>query len=660
MGIIEDFKKDLENSDTEYFSKAKEWEEFFEGKVYQKDLRGRSNIKWRLIKKQARTLIANISKPYVTIKKIASVTAVRPTDSYKSKIIEEIINYYWRNFDRINFIKNLTNEMVIKGTAFIRVGWLKNTKKINYTLPLETPEVAIDKLLSRGFIVEEEEGLLNVTKEKKIINEPLLEVVNFNSVYIDKDAKRLEDAKYIIIKEEVTKKDLYEYGFDKQEIEKFFTATTNIERFNIGEKKKTEIHLYEYFKYERIDDEYKLVLRYILEKEGEYKVLKKVIEPYAFEGYPIIEIPLLSKAFEIRGDALAEDIKDEQSLMTAIVRGVVDNITSANYGQTFIKTGALSENAKRDYLAGSPLVEVATTGDVRQAIQIGTFNAIPPSIFNLLEIVERQSEGITGISRIMQGLAGNEVNAPATNFKAVTTQSEVRLLDFAENINSALTKALNKIAQMIGVEVNANDIKELIGIDINLSKEKEKERLLQQYNFEELDEDTQKDIFAIVVDEVEDMFDLTDAKHDIKITINTDGQKLNKIQNINMLMQNASNLIGVGAITPNVVKLLVASLAKNLDEPEVSEMILKDEPEVSPFAEQQVQLELMLKQAEAQKQTALAENAKARAELVKAKAIKEAKSVELDIASKAQDLAKKVKEIEKGEENKQEKERVNN
>ena len=648
MGVIDDFKKDLENSDTEYFEKAKEWEERFNGKVDQKDIKGRSNIKWRLIKKQARTLIANISKPYITIKKIASIDPVRPTDSYKSKIIEELINYYWRNFDRIQFIKNLTNEMVIKGTAFIRVGWLKNTKKIEYTLPITTPQIVIDKLISRGFIVENIGNELRVLKEKKIINKPLLEVVNYNNVYIDKDAKKLEDAKFIIIKEEVTKKDLFEYGFNKDEIKNFFINANRADRFNIGDEKKEEIYLYEYYRFERIDDEYKLVLRYIVEKDGNYKVLKKVVEPFAFDGYQLIEVPLLSKAFEVRGDALAEDIKDEQSLMTAIVRGVVDNITSANYGQTFIKTGAMSESAKRDYISGAPIIEVATTGDIRQAIQIGNFNAIPASIFNLLEIVERQSEGITGISRIMQGIAGSEINSPATNFKAMTSQSEVRLLDFAENINNALTKALNKIAQMIGVEVDINDIKELIGIDINLSKEKEKERLLQQYNFQELDEDTQRDIFAIVVDEVEDMFDLSDAKHDIKITINTDGQKLSKIQNINMLMQNAANLIEAGAITPNVIKLLVASLAKNLDEIEVSELILKDEPQVSPFAEQQVQLELMLKQAEAQKEAALAENAKARAELVKVKALKEAKTVELDIASKAQDLAKKVKEM-KGE-----------
>ena len=653
--------------DTQVDTVAK-WIDEYNGESYGNEVQGRSSLVWKLIKKQGESLISNIAKPFMGNYDIVSLDPITDADVYKTKINEKLINHFWRKeFNPVNFIKTVSRVAVQEGTAFIRVGWDYDYRERRQTIPLEafTEEMA-QRLGSRGAeFLDNADGTITIIVRRIIKNAPTAKVVKTEDIYFDPTAERWEDVKYLIYEMRVSPSDIKADAiYDDAAVKKLlkiveqnddkYTSGSDIHNYNetdatFKDKPRKKIKLYEYWGYYDMDDDGHVepVVCTMAQYGDDNVILRMEKNPFPFAKIPFVCIPLYETPYKIYGRALADVISDEQKLSTSITRGIIDNMAESNNGTKFFKKGALDSVNYNRLKRHEKYVEINTTGSVNTAIQDGNFNQLPASVYTMLGMLDQQAEALTGISKMMQGIPGSEIKSSTSNFSAMMSQSQIRLLDVTTNITSGLKDMFRMWVSMSTKYLDNPEIERITGLDIPQLKQMETQRLAQEFGIENLPEDTAMKAMMLVADEVNDMFDRTDLKYDIKMKIGTDGLKQIKVQNINMLIQQAGPLIQTGAVPPEAIKLLIADLSEQLDRPDVAQMILQYQPPGPSQEEQQAaQLQLAQMEANVQKDKALAANAMARTQNVAAKTQTETASLGANVANKYADVNKKMSEVD--------------
>jgi len=617
----EKIQKDLEYAKQykqEINEKIKKWIDEYEGKPYGNEIDGRSKIVWKLIKKHGEILVANLAKPLLYGTNLISLDPRTKYDEVKSRIDEKLINYFFnKEFDKTTFIKNMIRVPTKEGTCIIKVSWERTNR----------------------------------------VNRPYAEVLFNEDVFTDPDAQTIEDCKFIIHRYKTTYEDLEKNPIYSQEAIERFKAIQNSKtsfddidvmsedlhnRTTLGSLNKEDdgLFLYEYW-YKKGD---KIYVTSFLNDDTETIILSD--EEFEYEWYPFVSIPFYEEEYKIWGRGLADIISDEQKFMTSVVRGVIDNMALSNNGTKFVKKGALDAINFKNLMEGKPVVEVNASDDVSRVIRDGSFNELPAMVYNLLQIIENQAEGLTGVSKMMQGLQDIR-DAKATTAQLVMTQSQIRLLDLENNIANGLTKLVRMWLEMIMDYITEEQMFQITGTTFAEEKAKLTEQLKKEYKVDEMPPDVQQKAMMLIIAEVERIFDKKTVKYDINITIGTDGLKQAKINQINMLMQQSSALVQAGIVPQEIMRQLMAKLFELFDFYDLAEKIKTYEPKPDPLQQQMMQIQLQAELAKAKKDEALAQNALARTEMTAIKAQKEYAKLDPELAKEYAEVLEKIKKIQK-------------
>jgi len=132
----------------------------------------------------------------------------------------------------------------------------------------------------------------------------------------------------------------------------------------------------------------------------------------------------------------------------------------------------------------------------------------------------------------------------------------------------------------------------------------------------------------------------------VKMKVGTDGLKEIKISQLNMLMQQAGNLVEIKAVPPEVISMLFADMADAMDRPDIAKKTLEYKPQPDPMQQANAEAEIGTKQAKIAKDQALAKSANARANNEDVKTQKDAASMDADLAKKYADVNKAMSDIE--------------
>jgi len=666
--VVEHDLKESKQYHDDVMSEIDTWMKEYKGEPYGNEQDGRSKIVWKLIKKQGEALVSNIIKPFLGNFDIVEIDPMTEADVYKSKVNEKLVNHYWnKDFKSVRFLKSLGNVVVPEGTVFIRVGWKRDTRVKKQTIPLDalTDEMRAS-FTERGAEFKEnlEDGTVTISVTTVLSNHPTSKIVRNEDVYVDPTADTFEDSKFLIYEmrtslSDIVKDELYDDDAvkrlkkivsqnDDTRNDGFDLHNYNTSDFEFMDDTRKKITLYEYWgEYDLLGDGNVENVVATMAKYGEDNlILRMEKNPFAFKKIPFICIPLYDEPFKIYGRALSDAISDEQKLSTSIVRGIIDNMANSNNGTKFFKKGALDATNFNRLKRGDKYIEINTHDSINTAIMDGNFNQLPQHIFNMLTMLDSQAQSLTGITNAMQGLPGSEMKASTSNFSAMMSQSQIRLLDITTNITNGLKEMLGMWLAMSAQYVDETEIKRITGIDIPSLKQSETQRLVQQFGLEQLPQDTAMKAMMLVASEVEDMFDRKDLKFDIKMKVGTDGLKQIKIQNLNMLMQQLSPLAQAGSIPPEAISLLVADLADQLDRPDIARMISEYQPQPDPMAQAHGEADLEIKKANAAKDNALAANAMARTKGEGVKAEKDIAKTDGEIANLYADAHGKMSAIE--------------
>lgn len=441
--ILKALKADYEASRVQHdnqMAKIKVYRSEYDGKPYGNEVKGRSRIVSRDIKKQSEWQHSTLLAPFVSTPDIVKVAPVTWEDVEAARQSETLLNYqFCRQFGRYNFMRKALKVLDTEGTLVVQTGWDYEEEEVE----VEVPVIGID-MIGNEVIVGTE-----VQTEIKIIkNQPTAVVCRNEDIFIDPTCMDdMDKCQFVVHRYETDlstlRKDgryknlnklasdgeaaaLNDYDYDPEDETQF--------RFEDDPRKK--IMVYEYWG------------NYDIDEDGEVEpivcawvgnvVIRLQTNPYPDKKPPFLVVPYNSVPFQIYGESDSELLSDSQKIKTAITRGIIDNMAKSNNGQKGIRKGALDATNRKKFINGEDFEFNGTPNDFWD----GSFNAIPQSAFNMLGMVTNEIESLSATKSFSQGITGNSLGSTATGTKGALDATSIRKMDRVRNVSENLIKPL--------------------------------------------------------------------------------------------------------------------------------------------------------------------------------------------------------------------------
>ena len=615
--LLAAFKADLKSAEIkkkQLDGKIQIYKKEYNGEPYGNEVKGRSEIVSRDIKKHSEWQHASIKDPFVGTSDIIKCSPVTFEDK-KAAIQNELVlnTQFCRQFNRYNFMTKALKVLDREGTVVVQTGWDYEDKEEE----VEVPVMMINPITG--------EQVQNGTKKEKQIvvvkNQPTVKVCRNEDIFIDPTCMdNIDEAQFFIHRYETNisalrsdgrYKNLDQINLSSAEAtnngEQYYPEDPTYFRFKDDPRKK--IVVYEYWGNYDVDEDG--IVEPIICAWVNGTIIRMESNPYPDGKPPFVVVPFSSVPFQMQGEAPAELLSDTQKVKTAILRGVIDNMAQSTNGQKGMKKGALDVANRRKFLNGENFEFNGVATDFFD----GHYNEIPKSAFDMYSLMNGEAESMTGV-RAFGAASGGAVTS-ATAAKGALDATATRRMDIVRNVAENLVKPIL--------------------------------RKWMSYNSEFLDE-TQ--VMRITNEEfVEIHRDDLAGNIDIDLTVSTSEDNAAKAQELSFVMQT----VGPNE-DPGIRRLIMADIMRLHKMPDLAKKIEEYQPQPDPYAEQMKQLEMQKLQSEiAERQSRASENgvdiqvktAKAELDIAKARAThSNADMVDLNFLEK-ESGADHAKEVEK-------------
>ena len=556
--LLNKLRDDLKAADRlrqEWFNKIQDYRNETQGKPYGNEVKGKSKIVSQDIRKQIEWMLPTLADPFLSSPDIIRCNPVTYEDVLAARQNELLLNtQFCRKFPRYNFMMKALRVLATEGTLVVQTGWDYEDEEI---------ETMVEAVVDHP---ETGEEIIAMTKEKVTRvkkNQPTATVCRNEDIYLDPTCMDdIDKCQFVIHRYETDLSTLktdgryknldkvveqegakYDYGYLPQDHTYF--------KFNDQARKKMIV--YEYWGNYDINEDgiaEPIVCAWIGNT-----IIRLSSNPYPDNKPPFIVVPFNAVPFQLHGESLASVIGDNQKIKTAIVRGVIDNMAQSNNGQVGMRKGALDIANRKKFLEGRNFEYNGTPNDFWQ----GSYNQIPGSAFDVLNIMNNEIESQTGVKSFSGGISGNALGTTATGARGALDATATRRISLVRNVAENLIKPLM--------------------------------RKWMAYNYEFLEEEeivriTNEEFVPIRRDDLE-------GNIDIDISISTAEDNSAKAQELSFLLQ---------TMGPNqdfeINKLLMGEIARLSRMPDLEKKIMAHQPQPDPMAEQAKQLEMAKMQLE--------------------------------------------------------------
>ena len=326
--------------------------------------------------------------------------------------------------------------------------------------------------------------------------------------------------------------------------------------FKFTDKPRQKLVVYEYWGNYDIDDD-GIVEPIVCAWIGN-TIIRLQTNPYPDKKPPFIVVPFTSVPFQIHGENNIDLISDQQKIITAVTRGIINNMAQSTNGQVGIRKGALDAIQRKKFFKGQNFEFNGSPADFWQ----GSYNQIPGSAFDMIGLMNNEIESLTGIKGFSQGMGGASLGNTATGVRGVLDATSTRRLDLVRNIAENLIKPLM--------------------------------RKWMAYNSEFLSEE---EIVRVTNEEfVPIRRDDLDGKVDLDIAISTAEDNAAKVQELSFLLQTLGP-----SEDPQIRRAIMADIYELSRMPDRAKKIRDFQPQPDPMQVQRQQMEMAKLQAEIQK-----------------------------------------------------------
>lgn len=563
---------------------------------------GKSKISPKLIRKQAEWRYTSLSEPFLSTPDIFNVDPVTHEDK-ESAIQNGLLlnNQFNTRIDKVNFIDSLVRNLVNEGTAIVRVGWEYESQMGKKKYPIyvyeetqdpkhleeleammqDDPSVLPEEFLEALNIYSDtglphwpiEDGFDEVEEEEVLKNHPSATLCHFDNVTIDPSAGNdIDKADFIIYSFEGSTSDLEKKGIyknlDKLDIftgsvlaDPDHTSPSNYAEtgFEHKDKPRKKHVIYEYWGNWDIDGSgttKPIVATWV----GDV-MIRLEENPFPDGKAPFVIIPYLPVKESVYGEPDAELLEDNQQILGAVTRGMIDVMGRSANGQTGIRQDALDVVNRRKFDKGLDYEFNASIASPDQAIFMHTYAEIPQSAYQMVLQQNQEAESLTGIKAFSQGVTGAGLGDTATSARGALDAAARRELGILRRLGEGLKRVARKFISM-----NQEFMSE-----------------------EEVIRVTNQRFVRVRRDDLAGNFDL-------RISISTAEADEQKANELSFMLQTTGQEFGL-----EFSKIILSEIATLRKMPVLAERLANFEPTPDPVAEQVAQLEVEKLQLENQK-----------------------------------------------------------
>ena len=590
-------------SHDDHVSQVKSWLDLrnITGSVKPKTGENRSSVQPKLVRRQAEWRYSALSEPFHTAEDMFSVKPKTWEDTRAAEQNTLVLNYQFRTkLNRIRFIDEFVRTSVDEGTCVVRLGWLRATEMVEEEITTWQYEevmdqVALDALQQAmalrkdnpneflnlpdslqesvkysmetstpAMAVAVSSEMAEIEKVKK--NQPTLDIINFENFYLDPSCEGdIDKAAFAVISFETSKAELLKDGrytnLDKVNWSSntpitdadHSTMTDNVVEFKDDLRKR--VIAYEYWGWYDINGDDNLVP--ICATWIGNTMIRMEENPFPDQKLPFVVIPYLPVKRSITGEPDAELLAENQAILGAVTRGMIDLMGRSANGQTGFAKGMLDVVNRRRYDSGADY-EFNPNMPPASGILQHKYPEIPASALNMLTLQNQEAEALSGVKAFAGGLSGESYGNVATGIRG--------MLDAASKREMAILRRLAEGLEKIGAKI----------ITMNQSFLSE----------EEIVRITNGEFISVRREDIQGEFDL-------EVDITTAEINESKAQDLSFMLQTIGN-----SMEMPMVQMILSEIAELKRMPLLSKRIKDYKPQPNPMAEQMQQLEMQKTQLE--------------------------------------------------------------
>lgn len=554
----------------------------------------RSSIQPKVIRKNNEWRYPALSEPFLSTNDMFSLTPRTFEDAEAARQNELILNYqFYSQLNKVKFIDEFVRTAVDEGTVFVRVGWESEEEEVETEVPVyemrpaQTPEqmAALQHFthLPPSHIPDEWREALQISQEfgiptaavqtdvtiktetKLVKNQPTIEVVDYNNLVVDPSCNGdLDQAKFAVYTFETSKAELEAAGV-YENLDQIMVNSSSVlnaadsdydsnddSSFQFKDEPRKRIVAYEYWGYWDINNTGE-VEPIVATWVGD-TLIRLSENPYPDKKIPFVSAQYLPVRKSLYGEPDGELLEDNQKIVGAVTRGMIDIMARSANGQVGMRKDMLDVVNRRKFANGEDY-EFNQTVDPRQGVHMHQFAEIPASAQFMIQLQQNEAETMTGVRPYGATVDG------------MSTAAEVRgVLDAASKRETAILRRLSAAIEKIGQKI------------ISMNQE-----FLED---EEIIRVTNEKFIAIKREDLAGQYDLV-------LDISTVEEDNSKAQELAFMLQT------VGPNTdPKMVYMIMADIADLRKMPDLAKRLREYEPEPDPMQQMMQQMEIQKMQLE--------------------------------------------------------------
>jgi hypothetical protein len=564
---------------------------------------GRSSVQPKLIRKHNEWRYPALSEPFLNTERMFNINPRTFEDKEAADQNQLILNWQFdTKLNKVDFIDRYVRKTVDEGTCVVRVGWERKTEKVKVLKPVysyypmemgdeegmamlaqatqmatEDPEAfeadpsipdelraAVEYGLEhQEMVVAEETGEEWVEETKITYNQPSLKIVDVANFFIDPSCEgEWESAQFMIhtyesTKSELKKRKIYKnldqvnWGANQikaQTGDPDHETTTPIADGRMNSD-KAKVLVYEYWGEWDVHDD-GVMIPIVATFIGD-TMIQLTENPFPDRKPPFVVVPYMPILGSIWGEADASLLQDNQRILGAVQRGVIDLLGRSANAQTGYAKGFLDPVNRKRFTTGEDF-EFNPNGDPRTSIQQMEYPEIPNSAMTVIQLQNADAEALSGVKSFSGGISGEAYGRVASNAR--------QALDAAGQREMSILRRLAEGMRLIG--------RKILSMNAYFLEPKEVIRV------------TNKEFVEIKREDLAGNFDLL-------VDISTAQVDEQKSQDLGMMLQT----IGPD-MDPGLSKIILGQIADLKRMPDLAEQIRAYEPQPDPLEQRLRELQI--------------------------------------------------------------------
>ena len=446
--------------------------EYYLGDKLGTEIDGRSQVVSTDVADTVESILPNLLRIFTASDKVVKCEPVTAEDVPLADQATAYLNHvFYKDNDGFQLLYNFFKDALIEKNGFLKIYYdenetvehetYKNLTKIEKDALEDTEdeievideEITIDEKAKEAFDkqkkaledqgidtsqIEEPDFNLYTCKIKRINKKGKIKIESVppEEFLIDRTAKTINEADFVSHKVLMTRSQLVEMGFDPDEVDNLpksqldiynneeIVRNRNVDDYPVNtptDKSTEKILVYEsYVKYDFDEDGIAELRKIISAGDDGYVILENM----PCDHIPFVTITPIPMPHRFYGRSISELVEDIQLMKSTVMRQLLDNMYLTNNNRVAIMDGMVNMD---DLLTTRPGGVVRTKQPPGQVMQPLQAQPISQQAFPLLSYLDSVREVRTGISKQIQGLDPNTLNAKtATGVNALMTQTQMR------------------------------------------------------------------------------------------------------------------------------------------------------------------------------------------------------------------------------------------